>query len=88
MPVTRLTTSLNRPVCGWSRKVQKLPTTAGDSIIGKRISVVQKLWPRKRRLISSASPKPSSTSRPTDQNTNRAVTCIAYQMSSSVRIST
>jgi hypothetical protein len=30
---------------------QKLPTTAGDSIIGIRISVVQKPWPRNFRSI-------------------------------------
>ena len=43
IPVSNAMASLKRPICGCSRNVQKLPTTAGDSIIGKRITVVQKL---------------------------------------------
>src|SRR5262249_48061538 len=71
-PVKNATALLNRPICGCSRKVQKLPTTAGDSIIGSRIMVVQKLWPRNRRLISSARPNPSTTSNAIDHNTKGA----------------
>ena len=35
-----------------------MPTTAGDSIIGTRMMVVQKAWPRNLRSISQASVKP------------------------------
>ena len=42
-PVKSAIALLNNPICGCSRKVQKLPTTAGDSIIGNRMMVVQKL---------------------------------------------
>src|SRR5882762_202856 len=49
--------------------------------------VVQKLWPRNLRFISSASPKPRTTSKKMDQKTKCAVVCIASQRSESVRMS-
>ena len=69
-------------------KAQKLPTTAGDSIIGIRISVVQKPWPRNLRSISQARPKPISVCSVMVQNRKCAVACIGPQMSGSVRIDT
>ena len=78
---------MNRPICGWYRKVQKLPTTAGDSIIGIRMTVVQKPCPRNFLSISQASAKPRRVCIMIVQNTKCAVACIAAQMSGSVRIS-
>jgi hypothetical protein len=79
---------LNRPICGWNRNVQKLPTPAGDSIIGSRITVVHRLWPRNLRLMSNARPNPISTSNRIDQKTKCAVVCIAAHISGSVSRST
>src|SRR5581483_8140524 len=86
-PVNRAIKELNGPICGWNSRVQKLPTTAGDSIIGRRIIVVQKLWPRNWRLMRNARPNPSTTSNATDWITNWAVVCNRNQTSSSVRMS-
>ncbi len=63
-----------------------MPTTAGDSIIGSTMIVVQTSLPRNLRLISQASVKPISTWKNSVQNTKCAVACILCQMSSSVRI--
>ena len=86
-PVRTAIALLNSPICGCSRKVQKLPTTAGDNIIGSRMMVVQKLWPRKRRLIRSARPKPSTNSIAIDHSTKWAVACMACHISGSVSMS-
>jgi len=43
----------------------------------QRMIVVQKLWPRNLRFISSASQKPRTTSKKMDQKTKCAVVCIA-----------
>ena len=53
--------ALKMPYCGSKKYFQKVPTTAGASIIGSRIAVLQKLCERKRRLSSSASAKPSTS---------------------------
>ena len=53
--------SLKMPYCGSKKYFQKVPTTAGASIIGSRMAVLQKLCVRKRRFSSSASAKPSTS---------------------------
>ena len=53
--------ALKMPYCGSKKYFQKVPTTAGASIMGNRMAVLQKLCVRKRRLSSSASAKPSTS---------------------------
>ena len=65
--------ALKMPVCGWKRYVQNVPTTAGDSIIGRTMRVVHKPLVRKFLLMSQASIKPSNTWNASDQNTKCAV---------------
>ena len=62
----------------------KLPTTAGESIIGSRMIVVHMPWPRNFLSIRKARPNPTTVSMTTVQITKCAVTCIAAQMSGSV----
>ena len=59
VPPKKATIWLKMPYCGSKKYFQKVPTTAGASIIGSRIAVLQKLCERNLRFSSSASPKPS-----------------------------
>ena len=71
------------PYCGSKKYFQNVPTTAGASIIGSRIAVLQKLCVRKRRFSSSASAKPSSSCSAIDQHRKCAVARMFSHIASS-----
>ena len=51
-PVKKEDDVVEEPDLRLIEEAQKFPTTAGDSIIGMRMTVVQKAWPRNLRSIS------------------------------------
>ena len=76
--------ALKMPYCGSKKYFQKVPTTAGASIIGSRMAVLQKLCERNLRLSSSARPKPSSSCRAIDEHRKCAVVRMFSQIASSL----
>ena len=75
--------ALKMPYCGSKKYFQNVPTTAGASIIGSRIAVLQKLCERNLRFSSSASPKPSSSCSVIDETRKCAVARKFSQIASS-----
>ena len=83
-PPKKATIWLKMPYCGSKKYFQKVPTTAGASIMGSRMAVLQKLCERNLRFSISASPKPSRSCSPIDQHRKCAVERMCSHSASSL----